>query len=349
MKKLFSFTLMLVMCLVFLSGCSPSNQPPTDVASPSPLEEMATPETSPTPPANPTTFRLASLKGPTTMGLVKLMSDSEAGRTTNNYDVTMYATADEIVTQLVNNEIDVAAVPCNLASVLYNKTQGAIKVAAINTLGVLYVVETGEQINAISDLKGKTIYTTGKGTTPEYALHYILAKNGLDPTKDVTIEFKSEATEVAALLSESSDAIAMLPQPFVTTAMSKNPNLHIALNMSEEWDKVSDDDSALVTGVVIARNAFIEENPEAFRIFLGEYNASTKYVTSNNEESARLVGKYEIVPEAIAKKALPLCNITFIEGKEMQSKVTGYLQSLFEQNPKAVGGTMPDAAFYYSK
>ncbi len=357
MKKYLNLILTGAMCLSLLVACSPASKQapspespissanPTATATPTPN----TPSEETTPTSTPVNFRMASLKGPTTMGLVKLMSDSEAGATTNHYDVTMYATADEIVTQLASNEIDVAAVPCNLASVLYNKTQGSIKVAAINTLGVLYVVENGTQINTVADLKGKTIYTTGKGTTPEYALNYILTKNGLDPTKDVTIEFKSEATEVAALLAEGNDAIAMLPQPFVTTAQSKNSNLRIALDMTEEWAKVATDDSALVTGTVIARNAFIEENPDAFKAFLEEYKASTEYVTQSMDAAASLIGKYDIVPEPIAKKALPFCNITFIEGEEMQNKISGYLQALFEQNPKAVGGKLPDATFYYSK
>lgn len=196
-------------------------------------------------------IKIGSLKGPTTMGMVKLMEDSEKGETENNYTVSMTGTADEIVTSIVKGELDVAAVPCNLASVLYNKTEGQISVAAINTLGVMYVVENGNDIKSVEDLKGKTLYTTGKGTTPEYVLNYILSENGIDVTKDLTVEYKSEATEVATVLAENEDAIAMLPQPFVTTAQAKNSNLRIALDMTEEWNKVQGNSgSALVTGVV---------------------------------------------------------------------------------------------------
>ena len=172
------------------------------------------------------------------MGMVKLMQDAENGETANTYNVTMYGTADEITAGIANKTIDIANVPCNLASVLYNKTEGGIKLLDINTLGVLYVVETGESIQSVEDLKGKTIYSTGKGTTPEFALNYILRENGIDPETDVTIEYKSEATEVAAALAETDDAIAVLPQPFVTTAMMQNDKLRIALSLTDEWDKL---------------------------------------------------------------------------------------------------------------
>ena len=241
--------------------------------------------------------------------------------------------------------------PCNLASVLYNKTQGAISIAAVNTLGVLYVVETGETIQSVEDLKGKTIYSTGKGTTPEYTLNYILRGNDIDPETDVTIEYKSEATEVAAALAEADDAIAVLPQPFVTTAMMQNEKLRIALSLSDEWDKLQGEGgSTMVTGVTIVRNAVLEENPQAFEKFLEEYEASIAYTESNPDETAALIAGYEIVPkEPIAKKALPFCNIHFIAGEEMKEKVSGYLEVLFEANPKSVGGTLPDDAFYYSE
>lgn len=295
-------------------------------------------------------INIASLKGPTTMGMVKLMSDSEAGTTKNNYKVEMSGSADEIVPKIVKGEIDMAAVPCNLASVLYNKTEGGIKVAAINTLGVLYIVENGNEINSIEDLKGKTIYSTGKETTPEYVLNYVLKENGIDKDKDLTIEYKSEATEVAAILAEDKTAIAMLPQPFVTTAQSKNENLRVALDMTKEWDKLQGDKgSALVTGVVVVRNEFLENNKEAVDKFLEEYKASTEYVNSNLEEASSLIEKYNIVPAAVAKKAVPNCNITFVSGEEMKEKVSGYLNVLFEQNPKSVGGKLPEDNFYYSK
>ena len=238
--------------------------------------------------------------------------------------------------------------PCNLAGVLYNKTGGAVEVAAVNTLGVLYVVTTGDDITSVADLAGKTIYTTGKGTTPEYVLNYVLTQNGLTPGEDVTIEYMSEATEVLAAMQASSGyPVAMLPQPYVTTAQMQMEGLKVALDMTEEWDKVSPD-SALVTGVVVARKEFVEQNEAAFNEFLEDYKASTEFVNANVDEAAALVAGYEIVPkEPIAQKALPECNITFISGADMKAKVSGYLKVLYDQNPEAVGGTLPDDAFYY--
>ncbi len=295
--------------------------------------------------AEKTVFNIASLKGPTTMGMVKLMKDSEAGLTANEYNVTIHGTADEIVTGIVGGTIDTANVPANLSSVLYKKTEGAVSVAAVNTLGVLYVVETGESIQSIADLKGKTIYSTGKGTTPEYVLNYLLAQNGIDPAKDVTVEYKSEATEVAAMLADAEDAVAVLPQPFVTVAMTKNDKIRICLDMTEEWNKVAE--NKLITGVVIGRNDFIEANKEAFDVFLDEYKASTEYVNANVDEAAAWIGEYDIVAEGVAKKALPYCNITFLRGGDMKSAVEGYLNVLFGQDPASVGGALPDEDFYY--
>lgn len=295
-----------------------------------------------------TAMRIASLKGPTTMGLVRLMADAGDGVSRHDYQVTMYGAADEIAPQLIKGDIDIALVPCNLASVLYNKTEGQVQLAAVNTLGVLYIVTTGDGIKTVADLKGKTIYATGKGTTPEYVLNYILQENGLVPGKDVTIEYKSEATEVLAAMQTSSGyPIAMLPQPYVTTAQMQMEGLNVALDLTAEWNKVSPD-SALVTGVAVARKDFIEKNKVAFDEFLEDYAASVEWVQGNNDKAAELVASYGIVPKAeIAKKALPACNLTFLTGKEMKAKAAGYLQVLYDQDPASVGGKLPDDAFYY--
>ena len=340
MKKTIKLCTSVLLSLAFLVGCASTSKNQEDNNQGSNTLEAT----------EKIDINIGSLKGPTTMGMVKLIEDSENGETDNNYVVSMTGTADEIVTSMVKGDLDIATVPCNLASVLYNKMDGQISLAAINTLGVLYMVENGDSINSIQDLKGKTIYSTGKGTTPEYILNYILAENGIEIDKDITVEYKSEATEVAAILAEEEDAIAMLPQPFVTTAQGKNNNLRIALNMTEEWDKVQGDSgSALVTGVVIVRNEFIENNKDAFNKFLKDYKASTEYINSNITEAATLVEKYGIVPAAIAEKAIPFCNIAFIDGSEMKEKVEGYLKVLFDQDPASVGGKLPESDFYYNK
>ena len=298
-----------------------------------------------------TAVNVMALKGPTAMGMVQLMDNAEAGLVNgNSYTFTIAASADEVTPKLVQGEADIAAVPANLASVLYNNTEGQVQVLAINTLGVLYIVENGDSVQTVSDLAGKTIYASGKGSTPEYALNYILSENGIDPEADVTIEWKSEHSECVAALASDEDGIAMLPQPFVTTAQTQNENLRIALDLTEEWDALQADaetPSALLTGVVVVRTAFAEEHPEAVNAFLDSYRESVDYVNANVTDAAALIEKYDIVTAAVAEKALPYCNITFIEGSEMQEKLSGYLNVLYEQNPTSVGGALPADDFYY--
>lgn len=342
--KLISILLIIVSTLS-LAGCSKSN---TTVSATEATTESTTSQDKSA--DTKTDINIAVLKGPTAIGMVKLMSDSELGNTDNNYNFTISATADEIVPKIVKGELDIATVPANLSSVLFNNTEGKISVAAINTLGVLYVVQSdsNEQINSIQDLKGKTILSTGKGTTPEYVLNYILASNGIDPTNDINIEYKSESAEVVANLQASDTNIAVLPEPYVTTAKSKI-ELKTVLDLTKEWDNI-DSEGSLITGVVIARNEFLNENKEAFNKFLEEYKSSTEFVNNDIEQSSTLVEKYGIVPSAdIAKKAIPNCNITFIEGNEMEQKLNGYLQILFNQNPKSIGGKLPDEKFYYKR
>ena len=342
MKRVMSLGLSLALA-ISLAACSGSVSEAVSSASAT-AESTAAPEAE----APVTTFRIAGLKGPTTMGMVKLMSDAEAGETHQDYQVTMYGAADEVVPLLVKGDIDLAAIPANLAANLYNQTEGKVQVAAINTLGVLYVVTTGDDVKSVEDLKGKTVYSTGKGTTPEYVLNYILKENGIDPEKDLTVEYKSEATEVAAALQAADEgAIAVLPQPYVTAAQSQIEGLNVALNLTEEWNNVSTD-SDLVTGVLVASTEFIEQNEAAFEEFLKDYQASIEWVNSNTADAAELVANYGIVAKApLAQKALPACNITYVDGAEMKTKLSGYLQVLFDQNPKAVGGAMPGDDFYY--
>lgn len=290
--------------------------------------------------------RIAAMSGPTAIGMVKLMQDAEDGVTDFPYEFQIFGTADEVSAGLIQGKLDMAAVPCNLAAVLYQKTEGQLQIAAINTLGVLYIVETGETIQTVEDLKGKTIYSTGQGTTPEYTLNYLLHSYGLDPETDVNIEYRSEAAEVTAVLAESEDAIAMLPQPYVTVAMTQNEKLRIALSVTEEWEAVNSD-STVVTGVLVVRKAFAEENPDLVEAFLAEYEESAGYANQDVEGCASLVEKYGIFKAAIATKAIPYCNIAFIRGEEMEQKIMGYLETLYQQNPASVGGQLPDEGIFY--
>lgn len=346
-------TLTLTMLTCTLAGCSSKVQQNESSSSTAVAESTAqetqtdiTESTSEETQPVAADINIAVMTGPTAIGLVKVMKDNEDGAAANNYNFQVFGEATEISTGLVKGELDIACVPCNLASVLYNKTEGGIVVAGINTLGVLYIVETGDSIQSVSDLAGKTIYTTGQGTTPEYTLRYILSGNGIDPDSDVDIEFKSEAAEVVAALSENPEAIAMLPQPYVTVAMNNNEQLHIALDITDEWEKL-DSTSTVVTGVVVARKEWVDAHTDAFNAFLDEYPASAAYTNDNVEEAASLIEDFGIFKAAIAKKAIPYCNVTFISGSEMKEKIGRYLAVLYEQNPASVGGKLPDDNFYY--
>lgn len=293
------------------------------------------------------TIRVAGLKGPTTMGMVQLMQEQQQ-QETPAYQVDMYGAVDEIIPLLSKGELDMAAIPANLAAVLYQKTEGQLQVAAVNTLGVLYVVTKDETVQSVADLAGKTIYSTGKGTTPEYVLNYILSENGIDPQTDVTVEYKSEATEVLATMQAAEQgAIAVLPQPYVTAAQAQVEGLTVALDLTQEWNKVNAD-SDLITGVLVVRKEFAEQNPQQVQAFLQDYKNSITWVKENTEQAAQLVADYGIVAKAaLAQKALPACNLTYLDGSDMKQKLSGYLQVLYEQNPEAVGGSMPGDDFYY--
>lgn len=302
-------------------------------------------------PAGRLTIRIASLRGPTTMGLVGLMRDAETGAGAQDYEVTVHGSPDEVVPRVLRGEVDVALLPANLAAVLYNRTLtedgSQVAVAAINTLGVLEVLEAGDTVDAITDLAGTTVYSTGKGATPELVLNHLLAAHGLDPATDLTVEYRSEATEVAALLASTPGAIGVLPQPYVTVLTTQNPSVRRALSLTEEWEKVSGD-SAMVTGVLVVRTAFAEENPEAFADLLADYEASTAFTTSEPAAAARLIADAGIVPSAaVAEAALPACNITYVDGDEMRTLLGGYLEVLHEADPASVGGDLPGDGFYH--
>ena len=344
-KKLMSAVAAAALC-VSLAACgatatseaaAEATATPAPAVTEAPAEETASAETA------DGALRDAGLKGPTTMGLVNLMAGEDAA----DYDFEMYGKADEIVPQLVKGELDAAAVPANLAATLYQKTNGAIEVACINTLGVLYVVENGETVNSVEDLKGKTIVTTGKGTTPEYVLRYILTENGVDPDNDVTLDFYSEATEALAQLQAGTSTIAMLPQPFVTSALAQVEGLRVALDMNEEWEKVAG--SKLVTGVLVARKDAVEADPARFAAFMDGYKASVEAANTDLENTAALCEQYGIVAKAaLAQKALPNCNIVFETGDEMKTDLETYFNVLYAADPTSVGGQLPADDFYYA-
>lgn len=286
------------------------------------------------------TLNIAALKGPTAMGMVKMMETSG-----DSYTFTLEGSPDAITPRIAKGEIDIAAVPANLAAVLYNNTKG-VKVIAVNTLGVLYLVGNGEvEINRREDLLGKTIYSAGKGSTPQYALESILSALNLEEGKDVFVEWKSEHAECVAALLSDTESIAMLPQPFATSALMQNKSLSIVLDLNELWESING--SPLITGCLIARSEVLEKYKEAVESFLSLYSSSVDWVNSNNAEASLLIEKYGIIKAAVATKALPYCNIVCMRGEEMKKALNIYYNSLYSLNPKSVGGSIPSEEIYF--
>ena len=349
MKKLFRSAAVLALAaalLVSLTACGKEQetQPETE----EPVQEA------------PATLRVGALKGPTAMGLVELMKASDlvsAGEdvpqaydnlpdAVDSYTFTLAAAATELAPQLVKGDLDIACVPANLAATLYQQTEGEVVTLGINTLGVLYIVENGNAVQSLADLEGKTMVASGKDSTPEYALRYLLEENGVDPDTGVVIDWKNEHSECVSALASGAATIALLPQPFVTVAESKMPELRTALDLTEQWDAL-DNGSALITGVMVARRDVVEAHPQAVERFLEQYAASVDWVNANTADAAALIGEYGIVDAAVAEKALPACNIVCITGSEMKEKLSGYLQVLCDASADSVGGAMPGDDFYY--
>ena len=349
MKKLFRSAAVLALAaalLVSLTACGKKQetQPETE----EPVQEA------------PATLRVGALRGPTAMGLVELMKASDlvsAGEevpqaydnlpdAVDTYTFTLAAAATELAPQLVKGDLDIACVPANLAATLYQQTEGEVVTLGINTLGVLYIVENGNAVQSLADLEGKTMVASGKDSTPEYALRYLLEENGVDPDTGVVIDWKNEHSECVSALASGAATIALLPQPFVTVAESKMPELRTALDLTEQWDAL-DNGSALITGVVVARRDVVEAHPQAVERFLEQYAASVDWVNANTADAAALIGEYGIVDAAVAEKALPACNIVCITGSEMKEKLSGYLQVLCDASADSVGGAMPGDDFYY--
>ncbi len=290
--------------------------------------------------------RVASLKGPTSVGLVGLMSDSEQGGFDNEYSFTIAGAADEVLPGLANGSIDIALVPANAAATLYSKTGGGVKAVDVNTLGVLYVVTGDESVGSIADLAGRKVVMTGKGTTPEHVMGYLLAQAGIDGS--VELDFKSEAGEVAAVLAQDPSAIAVLPEPYVTAVCAQNAGLSARVSLTEEWEALQGEDGGkLVTGVTAVRTEFLERHPQAVAEFVEAHRASVERVNADPAEASELVAKYGIIEKpSIARKAIPGCNLTCIAGDEMKAVLSGYLEVLFEEDAASVGGALPQEDFY---
>lgn len=293
-------------------------------------------------------INVVALKGPTALGSVKLWEDSENGETEAIYNISVVGDPSEAVAKIANKDADVAMVPTNMASVLYNKTSKNVNIAAINTLGVLYLVTNDKSISSIRDLAGKTVFVSGQGATPDFVLRYILKKNGLTPGKDVNLEYKSEHSELAAQVISENVNIAVLPEPFVSQVLTKNSKIMVSLDLTNEWNKITND-SVLTMGSIVVRKDFLKNKKEDFDKFLKNYQKSVEYVSENTENAAELADKFGIMQKEIAIKALPKCNVVFISGNEMQQKTENFLKILYDFEPKSIGGKIPDEDFYYKE
>lgn len=299
-------------------------------------------------PADTTTAHVYGLVGPTGVGMANLMKQTDDGTAQGNYEFQLASSPDEVVAKIAKGEADIAAVPSNLAATLYQKTSGNVKLLAVSTLGVLYMLENGDSVQSVADLRGKTIYSTGQGSNPEYVLRYVLAQNGIDPDKDVTLQFVEQNEELATLMVSGKATVAMVPEPLATTIQTKNADVRVALSMTEEWDALGSGSQLIMTGVIV-RSDFLEEHPTVVETFLREYEASIEATGTDLSGSAQLCEDYGIIAsKAIAEQAIPRCNLTYIAGAEMKEKISGYYQVLFDANPASIGGALPDDAFYYA-
>lgn len=330
MKKYISIILVALICVGLFASCSEKAQSDeTDVSSAeSPVQK--------------TNVNIAVLKGPTGMGAAKLMEMNENDESKNSYNFTVATAPDQITAKLVSGELDMACIPSNAASALYNKTKGGVTLVAVNTLGVLYILENGDSVESIKDLAGKKILASGKGSTAEYVLNYIIEKNGI---KDVTVEYAAEHSEAAAQALSGKYDIVMLPEPFVTSTLKQSENFKIKIDLTEEWKKLTG--SELTMGAVAVRTVFYKENPEAVENFLEDYKTSVDFTNNSIDEAAALIEKYDIAASAVAKSAIPNCNIVLITGEEMEKSVSDFLEVISEFDASAIGGALPGDDFYY--
>ena len=338
MKKFLSLILALIMVLSMAACSNEPTEPEEPVSSEAEVpEEPTEPEV---PEFSGAEVKVGMLKGPTGMGAAWLMEQDELGLTLNNYEFIVAGAADELTGQLVQGGLDIAALPTNAISALYNKTEGKIVCLGVNTMGVLYILENGENISSISDLEGKTILASGKGSTAESVLSHLLAENNVN----AEIYWASEHTEAATLAITGEYDVVMLPEPFVTNVMSKNADLRVALNLSEEWKMLTG--GVMTMGGIAVRKEFLEQNPEAVAEFVKDYGMSIDFTNENPAEAGVLIEKFGIAAAAVAENAIPRCNIVWLAGEEYHTVLKNFLSVLFEANPASIGGNMPGEDFY---
>ncbi|MBR3767010.1 MAG: ABC transporter substrate-binding protein [Clostridia bacterium] len=331
MKKILSVLAVLLCLTLIFSSCASTGEETTSSEETTVSEEKLV-------------INIGLLKGPTGMGAAVLLDNDEKGTSKADYNLTLAGAPDVLQTALINEELDMAALPTNVAAVLNNKTEGKVQILAVNTLGVIYLMSNNEEITAVSDLKGKTILSAGKGTTTEYVLNYILTENGLTVGTDVNIEYASEHAEVITKAIADSYEVILLPEPFVTQMKGQDKGFKVAIDLTKEWKALGGDE--LTMGCIAVRKAFAEENPEAVKAFIEDYTSSVNAVNADTEAAGAIIEKFDIAKAAVASKAIPNCNIVIMTGEELQTNVNSYLTVLHASNPQSVGGVVPAEGFY---
>lgn len=340
-RTLFTLLALILVITSLLASCQKAPEKTTGADKTSEVQ-TATEE-----PKDETPIRLMALQGPTGMGLAPLLQKGNAGESDLNLEATIVTSAEisNIAAAIANGSCDIAAVPVNLAAQLYKKTDGGVQILCVNTLGVLSILENGNEIGSFKDLKGKTIYATGQGSTPEYVLRYLLQETGI--AEDVTLEFVADHTQLASMMASNLTSLGMLPEPNVSVVLSSNPSFRKALDITEEWNKVTEGKADLVQGVYIARKEFIEAHPQAVRAFIKAYDESQKAVNADPAAAAKAVVETGILAsEPIAAKAIPGCHITCVTGEEMKAGVSRCFEVLFAAEPSSIGEIPSDEIYY---
>ena len=352
LKKLVSLVSAVTVAAVCLAGCGSTGSSSSQGSVSESVSASASENTESS--DNSDVVNVSLLKGPTGMGAVMLMKAQEEGESEGNYNFTIESAADDVVSKVVNGETDIAAVPSNAAAALYNKTEGNVEIAAVNAMGMLYFLQTGDDVKSVTDLAGKTITSSGQGAVPEYVVNYILEKSG---TENVTVDYMQTHQELATAAAAGEVDDVILPEPFVEIALAKNPNLRVALDISKCYDEYAGIENkeegmpnTLPMGALIVRKDFAESNPQAVDTFLKEYEKSVAEVNSDPQTASQYVVEYGILDsQPVAEKAIPKSNIYYIDGEEMKNIMANFLDVMNNANPKSIGGKIPDDDFYYTK
>ncbi len=337
LTKILALTLALLMLIPLVASCA-DKAPETD---------QADTTLGDTEPQKEVELKIYALNGTTALGMAQMISKAKTENPAGmRYTISLHTAADQVTGAIVNGDCAIAALPTNVAVRLFNASEGKVQLLALNTLGVLYLLQNGENITSLSDLSGKTVYVPGAGANPEYITNALIASAGVENvTVDATTYTSPDALQAAVIKGDAK--LAVLPEPKVTATTSQNQNVTVALNMTTEWEKVNGENT-LVQGCLVVNTAFAKENPKAIKQFLDDYKASVEFIKAGSDEAINMIVEAEILSKAaIAKKALPNCNICFIAGEDMKNVMNTFCQKIFDYDKKSIGGKMPTDDFYY--